>query len=103
MTPWFAALLVGAAAGILIHSLYRNWRAKRTRVRRVEGPNSAYTSALVRQGERRERWHRIAMNTLHPLNRTEVEHLLQLVAQGGVDALNERQRTFLDTLADRRS
>lgn len=100
MVQWLSALFLGVVTGLTLHVLFRRWRQKRKAARRVvEAPNSAYVSELVIQRERRERWSRIALSGLHPLNRTEVEDLLRIVKQHGERGLSERQRTFLDTLS----
>ena len=103
MLPWVAALVFGFVGGIALHSWYRRRKDRRIAARRrVEAPNSAHVSQLVKQRERQERWSGIVLSALHPLNRTEVEHLLRLVQTGGERALSERERTFLDALTERR-
>ncbi|MGD8601296.1 MAG: hypothetical protein PVF19_08125, partial [Gemmatimonadota bacterium] len=47
--------------------------------RRVEAPNSHYSSLAVRQQEDRERWGHIDLTRLHPLNQDEVTRLLEVI------------------------
>ncbi len=97
---WLFALL-GVPVGVAVVVGYRLWRRRRIAARRrVEAPNSTFNSALVQQGERRQRWSAIGLNRLHPVNRAEVQRLLHVVTEAGVAALSESERTFLDHLAD---
>ncbi len=100
LESWFFIVL-GIVFGLMIHVAYRRWRRSRLPKRRVvEAPNSTFTSSIARQLGRREKWEAIRLNTLHPLNRGEVERLLGLLTSGGFTALTERERAFLDHLAD---
>jgi hypothetical protein len=64
----------------------------------VEAPNSHYSSRGVRDREDRERWGRIDLSRLHPLNRDEVRRLLAVVDIDGVGALSSKDRVFLDNM-----
>ncbi len=100
MLPWLIALVAGFAGGVGLHAWYRRRRDRRIAARRVvEAPNSSYVSDLVLRRERHDRWAGIVLAALHPLNRDEVEHLMDIVKARGESGLSERQRTFLDTLA----
>ena len=102
MLPWLAAFLVGVFGGVALHGVYRRRREQRIARRRiVEAPNSAHTSELARLRARADRWRRIALGRLHPLNRAEVEHLLAIVDAQGATSLGERERAFLDAFTDR--
>ena len=91
------AILAGAALTI---ALVRAARAQRRAKRRtVELPNSHYTSQLARAVETRHRWHSIALDKIHEINREEVVRLLAKVEALGVDALRPNERIFLDTMA----
>ncbi|MEZ4416912.1 MAG: hypothetical protein R3E10_14270 [Gemmatimonadota bacterium] len=97
---WFIGLLVGIVLGVSVQLvLRRRRRLRRLASRRVEAPNSSFTSPLVRQAEQRDRWMGIHLGELHPLNRKEVERLLSIVTSSGVMALSERERVFLEQLA----
>lgn len=99
MSSWLAGLLVGIALGISFKTLQRSWERRRAGSRRrVELPNSAYSSPGVRNQEDRDRWRRIDVRRLHPLNRDEVQRLLDLVDREGIHALSPRDRTFLDNM-----
>jgi len=78
------------------------WKARRRRRvaarRRVEAPNSHYSAPGVRNQEDRERWGRIAVERLHPLNGEEVLRLLELVDTDGIEVLSPRDRLFLDNM-----
>jgi len=92
-------LLVGIVLGVLLRIGYRSWRKSRVVERRVvEAPNSHYSSEGVRNQEARERWGRINQRRLHPLNRDEVQRLLDAVDQYGLPALSPKDKLFLDNM-----
>jgi hypothetical protein len=94
------ALLVLVAGGVWLRLWLRRLREQRIAARRrVEAPNSHYASLGVRQIEDRERWGRIDVQHLHPLNRAEVVRLLEIVDASGVAVLSDRERLFLDNMA----
>jgi len=94
------ALLVLVAGGVWLRLWFRRLRQRRVAARRrIEAPNSHYASLGVRQIEDRERWGRIDVQGLHPLNRDEVKRLLEIVDVSGVAALSTRERLFLDNMA----
>ncbi|MCA9737482.1 MAG: hypothetical protein R3E98_17375 [Gemmatimonadota bacterium] len=97
---WILSLLIASMTAVLVVGVVRRRRRRRKlQNRRVEAPNSTFTSPLARQREQREHWQGIPLAQLHPLNRKEVERLLAVVAARGVMALSERERVFLDQLA----
>jgi hypothetical protein len=99
MSSWLPALLVGIALGISLRIWLRSWQRRRINARRrVELPNSAYSSPGVRNQEDRDRLRRIDLLRLHPLNRDEVQRLLDLVDREGIAALSPRDRSFLDNM-----
>lgn len=76
-------------------------RARRRAKRRVvERPNSHYTSQLARESQTRHRWHTIALDRLHPINRDEVVRLLAKTEATSPEALRANERVFLDHMAD---
>ena len=94
------ALVVLVAGGVWLRLWLRGLRRRRIAARRrVEAPNSHYASLGVRQIEDRERWGRIDVQHLHPLNRAEVLRLLEVVDASGVAVLSTRERLFLDNMA----
>ncbi len=96
---WFPALVLGLVLGVALRIWYRRWRKGRIAARRVvERPNSHYSSQAVRNHEDRDRWGRINLGGLHPLNQEEVQRLLDLIDQEGVRALSKRERLFLDNM-----
>ncbi len=91
--------MVGICVGVVLRIWYRSWRKRRIAARRVvEMPNSHYSSQGVRNQEDRDRWGRINMRKLHPLNRDEVQRLLDVVDQEGITALSSKDRLFLDNM-----
>jgi hypothetical protein len=95
----FPALLVLIAGGVGLRLWLRSWRQRRIAARRrVEAPNSHYSSLGVRQLEDRERWGRIDVQHLHPINRQEVRRLLDVVDANGVGVLSAKERLFLDNM-----
>jgi hypothetical protein len=90
----FAAVL-----GLTV-ALLRGARARRRARRRVvEKPNSHYTAPLARNIQIRHRWHDIALDRVHEINRGEVVRLLAKADAVGVEALRASERTFLDQMA----
>jgi len=93
------ALFVLVAGGLGLRLWLARWRRRRIAARRrVEAPNSHYSSASVRHQEDRERWGRIDVERLHPLNQDEVRRLLEVIDEDGVTALDSRDRLFLDNM-----
>lgn len=92
----FMAMVVGGVA------LRAAWVARKRRKiaerRRVEAPNSHYSSLGVRNQEDRERWGSIELDRLHPLNQEEVERLLRRIDDDGVQTLSPKDRLFLDNM-----
>jgi len=90
---------IAVLAGLAARAGYRRWRANRIAARRrVEEPNSHYTSQLVRDQRDRERWRQVDLERLHPINREEVERLLNVVEASGPEVLSPRDRVFLETM-----
>lgn len=99
MAIWMMAILLVVTGGLGARLWYREWRRRRIAARRrVEKPNSHYSSTGVRNQEDRERWGRINVRRLHPINRDEVQRLLDVVDDEGIEALSSRDRLFLDNM-----
>jgi hypothetical protein len=100
MMDWVMPLVSGALIGVMgVAFLLASRRRRLARaVRRIEAPNSHYSSRGVRDREDRERWGRIDLSRLHPLNRDEVRRLLTVVDVNGVAALSSKDRAFLDNM-----
>jgi hypothetical protein len=99
MSYLLPALVLTMMGGVALRVWYKHWRRRRIAAkRRVEAPNSHYSSAGVRSQEDRERWGDIHLTTLHPLNRDEVVRLLDVVDEEGVKALSVKDRLFLDNM-----
>ena len=85
--------------GVLLRVWYQGHKRRKIAARRrVERPNSHYASEGVRNQQDRERWGRINMPKLHPINQDEVERLLVLVDADGIQVLSSRDRLFLDNM-----
>jgi hypothetical protein len=96
----FPALVFLIAGGVGLRVWLRQLRERRVAARRrVEAPNSHYSSVGVRQQEDRERWGHIEVQRLHPINRDEVDRLLAIVDADGVSILSSKERLFLDNMA----
>jgi hypothetical protein len=96
LLPALAVLVTG---GFALRIWYRHWRRRKIEQnRRVEAPNSHYSSTGVQNQVDRERWGGIRLSGLHPLNREEVLRLLEMVDEEGVKALSSRDRLFLDNM-----
>jgi hypothetical protein len=99
MSYVLSALVAVVIGGVASRIWYRRWRRRRIEARRrVEAPNSHYSSTGVRNQEDRERWSGINLGKLHPLNRDEVVRLLEVVDEDGVKSLSPRDRLFLDNM-----
>ncbi len=102
MELWLPAAAAAIATGFAIRVWYKGWRRRRIASRRrVEAPNSEYSSPGVREHEDRERWRSIELGGLHPLNQEEVRRLWGVVDAEGVRALSPQDRLFLDNMASR--
>lgn len=100
----FPALVFLIASGVGLRLWLRRLRDQRVAARRkVEAPNSHYSSLGVRQQEDRERWGGIEVGRLHPLNRDEVVRLLEIIDVNGVGVLSSRERLFLDNMSEPRA
>ena len=105
METWIPAVAALVATGVALRLWYTGWRRRRIASRRrIEAPNSQYSSQGVRNHEDRERWGGIDLSKLHPLNQDEVRRLLGVVDAQGIAALSTKDRLFLDNMAvERRS
>jgi hypothetical protein len=100
MGLWTMGIMVVLLLGsVTVSAMSRAHRRKTLATkRRVEAPNSHYSSLGVRHQEDRERWRGIDLGRLHPLNQEEVERLLGRVEANGVQALSPKDRLFLDNM-----
>lgn len=92
-------LAVNVATLVGVTILYR--RAKKARqVRRVEAPNSEYSSRYVMDLEARQRWEELDRSLLHEINREEFDRLLAKARATSVRNLTETERSFLDRMVE---
>lgn len=101
LDPYFVILIgvlaVAAGAG-LTAALGVIRSRRRARRRLVEKPNSHYVSPIVRENDKRHRWHGIDLDKIHEINRAEVVRLLARVEASGAATLRPDERTFLDNM-----
>jgi len=99
MSLWLLSIPLTLVSGLGVRLWYRRWRARRRMERRrIEAPNSHYSSAGVRNQVDRERWGGIDVRVLHPLNSDEVGRLLEVMDSDGINALSSKDRLFLDNM-----
>lgn len=100
MMSFLLPILISVSISVVaLRMWYRERRRRKiAENRRVEAPNSVYSSAGVRSQEDRERWGDINLVTLHPLNQDEVTRLLDVVDADGVKSLSSSDRLFLDNM-----
>jgi hypothetical protein len=96
LLPLIAGVITGSLGFAAWYATKRRRRAEATR--RVEAPNSHYSSRGVRERDDKERWQRIDLGHLHPINRDEVRRLLAVVDVSGAGALSPKERTFLENM-----
>jgi hypothetical protein len=101
MTIWILAAASAVLGVLALRIWYRRWRKRRIEERRiVERPNSFYSSVLVRDQIDRQRWGKVDLSRVHPVNREEVERLLAVADVQGPQALTQRERLFLETMTE---
>lgn len=81
---------------LVLRIIHRRRRSRRI----VEAPNSHYASHLARETAARHRWHGMALDGVHEINREEVVRLLAKADMGSAQALNGKEREFLDYMAE---
>jgi hypothetical protein len=98
----FPLLLVAVVLAAFAAVAMGRWLRARRRARRrvLEKPNSFYTSDIVRHNEAKHRWHDIALERIHEINREEVVRLLARVEVTSVESLRPNERAFLDRMAE---
>jgi membrane associated rhomboid family serine protease len=86
--------------GFLGGFLYLKWAEWRSPARRFK--KKAQAPPPPREGDRTiERWQSISTENIHPLNREEVERLLEKIASRGPKSLTPDERAFLERFASR--
>lgn len=89
--------VLGTLVTLLVLRILRRRRPAR---RVVEQPNSHYTSARAREAVARHRWHGMPLDRVHEINREEVVRLLAKAEAVSAQALNQKEREFLDYMAE---
>ncbi len=87
--------------GLAVGAGYLRWRDWHTgKDRRDFQRKVRYSSSLNRSdGDTARRWMAIDVESMHELNRSEVEELLARVANDGVKSLSSEERQFLDRMS----
>jgi len=98
-TVLLLALLAAETIALVVLAVLYRKEKKKPRLRRVEAPNSEFKSPYVENLEARDRWESMELERLHPVNREEVERLLEKVRAEGVADLPSSERDFLDRMA----
>jgi len=80
--------------------LYLRMRERSMKVRKVERPNSFFKSPGVQDIDAHGRWESIPRDSLHEVNREELDLLLEKIAKVGVKGLSDDERSFLNRMAD---
>ena len=87
---------LGGFVGGLLYLMWEDRRSPASQFKaRATAPMRAGSSADI------ERWKRIRPDGLHPLNREELERLLQKIAAGQASALTPDERAYLDRMSAR--
>ncbi|MDE2980539.1 MAG: rhomboid family intramembrane serine protease [Gemmatimonadota bacterium] len=76
----------------------RNWE-KRRKQRVVRRPSARPRMSGIRDADAIQSWEAIQRESLHEINREEVDYLLTKVKKMGVASLTAEQRAFLDRMA----
>ncbi|MDE2806087.1 MAG: rhomboid family intramembrane serine protease [Gemmatimonadota bacterium] len=76
----------------------RSWE-KRRRQRVVRRPSARSRMSGIRDADAIQNWEAIRRESLHEINREEVDYLLTKVKKMGVGSLTAEQRAFLDRMA----
>jgi hypothetical protein len=97
---WIIGIGIGALAALAVAGVVHARIERRARPRVVEAPNSHYTSKLVLDRDAHERWKAIPLERVHEINREEVRRLLVRIEEYGIDRVTERERNFLERIAE---
>lgn len=104
MSLWFGFSGTAQGIGHFAHLggfaggwLYLAWYERRSPARRFR--QRAQPAAAPPTTASLERWRRIDPDAMHPVNREELERLLQKIAARGVESLSVEERAFLDRFA----
>jgi len=81
---------LGGFAGGFLYLRWMELRSPASRFRAVATPLPRTSTADV------DRWRRVRLDTLHPVNREEYERVLAKVELAGVVSLTPDERAFLD-------
>lgn len=82
--------------GFLGAFIYLRFAAFRVAAKRARATRASGLSGASGQTHRLDRWKRIRGEDLHPLNREELNRILDKISASGIDSLNQSERNFLD-------
>ena len=100
LDPIFSALLTFLLVAMAVFAGLAVRRAtRRPTRRRIEAPNSHFDSPIIRENEALRRWRGLAPETVHEINRAEVERLIARAQAAGIASLSPAEIAFLDQVA----
>jgi membrane associated rhomboid family serine protease len=80
--------------------LFLAWHRRRARSWHQQSPVTATIQRMAEQVRQdTDRWKTIALDQLHPINREEVERVLQKLETVGASGLTQDERAFLDRMS----
>lgn len=78
---------------------YLRWFERRNRAWQQEARANVIQRAVIQARADTDRWRSIRLEELHPINREEVERVLQKLETQGVASLTQDERAFLDRMS----
>ncbi|MGD8866893.1 MAG: rhomboid family intramembrane serine protease, partial [Gemmatimonadales bacterium] len=85
--------------GFLGGYLYLKWLEYRSPARRFKAKVTAPARSKGNAREDLKRWESIPRDQLHPVNRDELDRVIEKIKQSGVGSLTADERAFLDRFA----
>jgi len=85
--------------GFLGGYLYLKWIEYRSPARRFKAKVTAPARSKGRAREDIKRWENIPRDELHPVNRDELDRVIEKIKQSGIGSLTTDERAFLDRFA----
>jgi len=86
--------------GFLGAFLYIKWMEWRSPARQFKKKSQAHPAPVKDERGASERWQKIRTHRLHPVNKEEVDRLLDKISAQGVASLTPEERAFLERVAD---
>lgn len=89
---------LGGFVGAFVYLKVMDWRSPARQFKRKASPAASRTP-FTSDGSDLKRWQRIPVESLHPINRSEVDRLLAKARDGGAASLTPDERATLDRFA----